>query len=126
MYPCLPNVSRLGSHIGVDFAGPLRYQLQNKSEGKEYLVMYLCSLPRGVHLELLKSQATEEFLRSLERFITLRIVYSNWMTFKATARVNREDPQRRKAARYTVGLPQPMVILISARHFCGAVRMSAI
>ena len=78
------------SVIGVDFAGPLRYRLPDKSEAKSYLVIYACSLTRGMYLELLKSQETEEFLCSFKRFMARRgrprIVYSdNGMTFKAAA-----------------------------------------
>ena len=40
--------------IGVDFAGPLRYRKTNKTEGKAYIVLYACSLTRGIYIELLE------------------------------------------------------------------------
>ena len=50
--------------------------------------MYACSLTRAVHLDLLKSLETSEFIGSLKRFIARRgrpeIIYSdNGSTFKA-------------------------------------------
>ena len=39
--------------IVVDFAGPLKYRKGKKNEGKAYIVLYACSLTRGIYLELL-------------------------------------------------------------------------
>ena len=74
--------------IGVDFAGPIRYQTKGKAEKKAYLVLYGCSLTRAVHLEILRSMEVVEFIPSLKRLIARRgrpkIVYSdNAKTFKA-------------------------------------------
>jgi hypothetical protein len=57
------------SVVGVDFAGPIRYRSSKKQEGKAYLALFACSLTRGVHLELVKSLETEEFLKSFKRFV---------------------------------------------------------
>ena len=51
--------------IGVDFAGPIKYQTKHQVEGKTYLALYACSLTRGLYLELLPNLETEEFLGSL-------------------------------------------------------------
>jgi hypothetical protein len=64
--------------------------LGKKQEGKAYLALFACSLTRGVHLELVKSLETEEFLKSFKRFVARRgrptLVYSdNGTTFKAAA-----------------------------------------
>jgi hypothetical protein len=74
--------------LGVDFAGPIRYQSKAKAEKKSYLVLYGCSLTRAVHLELLRSLEVAEFLPSLKRLIARRgrpeLIYSdNAKTFKA-------------------------------------------
>ena len=74
--------------VGVDFAGPIRYQTKAKTERKVYLVLYGCSLSRAVHLDLLRSLELCEFLPSLRQFITRRgrpeLIYSdNGATFKA-------------------------------------------
>ena len=58
--------------IGVDFAGPLKYRVRSKKEGKAYLVLYACSLTRGLFLEVLPNLETNEFLRSLKRLIARR------------------------------------------------------
>ena len=43
-----------------------------KNEGKAYIVLYACSLTRGIYLELLPNMETTEFITSLKRFITHR------------------------------------------------------
>lgn len=58
--------------IGVDFAGPLKYRVRSKEEGKAYLVLYACSLTRGLFLEVLPNLETSEFVRSLKRLIARR------------------------------------------------------
>ena len=75
--------------LGVDFAGPIRYQTKGKTNKKAYLALYGYSLTRAVHLELLKSLEAMEFLASFKRFIARRgrpeVIYSdNGSTFKAT------------------------------------------
>ena len=77
--------------LGVDFAGPIRYQTKAKATRKAYLVLFGCSLTRAVHLELLKSLEVTEFLPSLKRLIARRgrpkVIYSdNAKTFKAAER----------------------------------------
>jgi transposase InsO family protein len=77
--------------LGVDFAGPIRYQTKAKAERKAYLVLYGCSLTRAVHLDLLRSLELGEFLPSLRELIARRgrpeIIYSdNGSTFKAAER----------------------------------------
>ena len=55
--------------IGVDYAGPLKYCIKAKMEGKTYILLYTCSLTHALHLELLPSLETKEFLRSFKHFI---------------------------------------------------------
>lgn len=74
--------------IGVDFTGPIRYTSRPKTESKAYLALYACSLTRAVHLDLLKSLETSEFIASLKRFVARRgrpeTIYSdNGSTFEA-------------------------------------------
>ena len=76
--------------IGVDFAGPLKYRKGKKNEGKAYIVLYACSLTRGIYLELLPNMETTEFITSLKRFIAhrgrLEKIYSdNEKTFVGAA-----------------------------------------
>ena len=77
--------------LGVDFAGAIKYHDKGKKEKKSYLVMFACSLTRAVHLELVRSLETEEFIICLKKFISRRgrpeLVYSdNGSTFKAAAK----------------------------------------
>ena len=77
--------------LGVDFAGPIRYQMKTKVEKKAYLVLYGCSLTRAVHLEMLRSLEVMDILPSLKRLIARRgrpkLIYSdNATTFKAAER----------------------------------------
>ena len=58
--------------IGIDFAGPLKYRVRSKKEVKAYLVLYACSLTRGLFLEVLPNLETNGFLRSLKRLIVCR------------------------------------------------------
>ncbi|XP_074612385.1 uncharacterized protein LOC141866740 [Acropora palmata] len=51
--------------IGVDFAGPVKYRDKRKEEKKAYVVLYSCSLTRGLFLELLPSVETTEFKKRL-------------------------------------------------------------
>lgn len=76
---------------GVDFAGPLRYKIDKKKEGKCYVLIFACAVSRAVHLELTKSQEAGEFQRKLNAFIARRgrprlMVSDNAATFKATAK----------------------------------------
>ena len=51
--------------VGVDFAGPIKYRVTQKKEGKAYIILYACSLTRALYFELSKSMEASEFLRSL-------------------------------------------------------------
>ena len=77
--------------IGVDFAGPVKYLQKPNREQKAYLVLYSCSLIRGVFLELPSSLETKEFIQSLKRLIARRgrpskVYFDNGKTFVAAAK----------------------------------------
>ena len=59
--------------VGVDYAGPIYYQ-SKKDEKKSYILLYTCSLTRGLHLELLPDLSCEEFLASFKRCLSLFVV----------------------------------------------------
>ena len=84
--------------IGVDFAGPVKYRGKRKEERKAYVVLYSCSLTRGVFLELLPSLETTEFIKSLKRLIARRgrpskIYSDNGQTFVAAAKWLKKVPK---------------------------------
>ena len=55
--------------VGVDFAGPIKYRVSKKTQGKAYVTLFACSLCRAINLELTKTMETSEFLRTLKRLI---------------------------------------------------------
>nr|XP_042910858.1 uncharacterized protein LOC107452376 [Parasteatoda tepidariorum] len=63
--------------VGVDLAGPLIL----KGGQKSWLVLFTCAVFRAVHLELVSSLSTKDFLLCLRRFIARRgrpsVVYSD-------------------------------------------------
>lgn len=77
--------------IGTDLAGPIKYKLGKKSEGKAYLAIFTCGLSRAVHLELMASLETDHFIPCLKHFIARRgrprVIYSdNGSTFIKAAK----------------------------------------
>lgn len=62
---------------GIDYAGPLFLAKDRKA----YICLFTCAVYRAVHLELVTSLSTEEFLEAFRRFIARRgrpsIVYSD-------------------------------------------------
>ena len=52
--------------IGVDYAGPLRYRISKQREGKAYVLLYACSLTRGIYLDMLPKPEMTECLSSLK------------------------------------------------------------
>ena len=75
----------------MNFAGLIKYRRKGKVEDKAYLVLYACSLTRGVFLEVLPNLEAGEFIRSLKRFIVRRgrpkrIYFDNGKSFIAAAK----------------------------------------
>ena len=75
----------------VDFAGPLRYKIDNKEDGKCYIIIFTCASSRVFHLELTRTQEVEEFQRKMNVFIAQRgrprlLISDNAGTFKTTAK----------------------------------------
>ena len=59
----------------------MKYKQGKKSQGNAYLAIFTCSLSRAIHLELMASLETDNFLTSLKRFIARhgrpRVIYSD-------------------------------------------------
>ena len=83
----LPTTRTQGANpyqvIGVDYAGPIRYRKRNGRDGKSYVLLYACSLTRGIYLDLLPSLELTEFIR---RGRPERIYSDNGGTFIGAAR----------------------------------------
>lgn len=86
--------------IGVNYTGPLRYRISRKREGNAYVLLYCCSLTRGVYLDLLPSLETEEFFIG-RRGRPERIYSDNGTTFVGAAKRVRGVIKRRA----TIQLP---------------------
>ena len=76
--------------ICVDYTGSLSFKASAKKEGKAYVLLYSCSLTRALYLDLLPTLESQDFTRSLKRFIARggrpRKVYSdNGGTFVVAA-----------------------------------------
>ena len=77
--------------VGVDFAGPIKYRITKKTEGKAYAILYACSLTQALYLELVKSMETAQFLQSFKRLIARKgrpdkIYSDNAKTFVVAAK----------------------------------------
>ena len=51
--------------VGVDYTGPI-YHHNKKNEQKSYILIYTCSLTRGLYPELLPNLSCKELLASLK------------------------------------------------------------
>ena len=77
------------SHVGIDFAGPLMVkeklvvnkQAKEKPKKKDqqeeviykvWIVLFTCAVTRAIHLELVRSQSTEDFIAAFTRFTSRR------------------------------------------------------
>ena len=77
--------------VGVDFAGPIKYRVTKKTEGKAYITLYACSLTWALYLELTTSLETGQFLPTLKRLIARKgrpekIYSDNAKTFTTAAK----------------------------------------
>ncbi|XP_035226468.1 uncharacterized protein LOC118198804 [Stegodyphus dumicola] len=80
-FPPLPNdrteVEAVFQVSGVDIAGPLL----TKSKQKVWIVLFTCAVFRAVHLELIPSLSTNDFIQAMRRFIARRgrisVMYSD-------------------------------------------------
>ena len=77
------------SSVGTDLAGPLyvRNSLKDTNTHKVWIVIFTCTLSRGVHLEIMEDMSVGQFILALRHFISQRgcpqhIVSNNAKTFK--------------------------------------------
>ena len=77
------------SSVGTDLVGPLyvKNSLKDTNTHKVWIVIFTCTLSRGVHLEIMEDMSVEQFILALRHFISQRgcpqhIVTDNAKTFK--------------------------------------------
>ena len=75
------------TNIGLDFTGPLYLKVEGSSEpatSKAYVCIFICEDTRAVHLELLNTMTTEDFLQAFRRManrrVMARVIYSDNQT----------------------------------------------
>ncbi|KRZ81507.1 hypothetical protein T08_10118, partial [Trichinella sp. T8] len=72
--------------IGIDFAGPVYIKMRN-NHVKTYICLFTCMVTRAIHLELVTSMTTKQFLNAFHRFAARRgypvlVQLDNFKTFK--------------------------------------------
>ncbi|XP_003382025.1 putative integrase core domain protein [Trichinella spiralis] len=72
--------------IGIDFAGPVYIKMRN-NHVKTYICLFTCMVRRAIHLELVTSMTTKQFLNAFHRFAARRgypvlVQSDNFKTFK--------------------------------------------
>ncbi|XP_058816123.1 uncharacterized protein LOC131679408 [Topomyia yanbarensis] len=73
--PARVLATRAFSHVGVDYAGPVKLKatsVRGVKITKGYLVVFVCLSTRAVHLEVANDLSSDTFLGSLKRFISRR------------------------------------------------------
>ncbi|XP_066153587.1 uncharacterized protein [Euwallacea fornicatus] len=69
------NISRPFQNVGVDFGGPFflkTSKLRKAPTTKAYIAVFVCMATKAIHIELVSSLSTEDFLMTLKRFISRR------------------------------------------------------
>lgn len=68
--PCKPFL-----HSGVDFAGPIDLRL-SKGRGcktqKGYIAIFICMVTKAIHIEIVTSLNTQDFIAAFKRFVARR------------------------------------------------------
>ena len=77
--------------VGVDHAGPLQVK-DNDQSAKAWILLFVCATTRAVHLELVMSLSTSDFLHGYRRFVarfgTPQLIRSdNGMAFVSAAQM---------------------------------------
>lgn len=77
------------TNVGVDFAGPLfvRVTVGGEATSKVYICLFSCMVTRAIHLELVETLTTEQFMLALRRMMSRRgrcrmMLSDNAKTFK--------------------------------------------
>lgn len=82
------------SYTGIDFAGPIPVKQMVDGEVrsvKSWFAIFTCLQMRAIHLELVTSMDTEDFLMAFRRFVALRgvphtVISDNGKTFEKAAK----------------------------------------
>ena len=82
------NMSRAFLHTGIDYAGPVKVLTRRKPGKREitkgYVALFVCLCTKAIHLELVSSLSTREFLAAFTRFRGRRGLPSNMYSDNST------------------------------------------
>lgn len=81
---CRVQISRPFTNTGIDYAGPVILKHGRKITTKAYIALFICMATKAIHLELVSSLSTKEFLAALLRFISRRGKCTNIYSDNAT------------------------------------------
>ena len=100
--------------IRVDYAGPLRYRISRQREGKAYVLLYACSLTRGVYPDLLPSLETR-MLGELEEVHwevreTRTNLFRQWQNICWCSNVGQGSDERRVTPQLPVSQPDQVAV----------------
>lgn len=78
------NFTKAFLHTGVDFAGPISIKAKagrGIRSYKAYIALFVCMATKAIHLELVNSLSSEDFIAALKRFVarrgTVQCLYSD-------------------------------------------------
>ena len=78
------NFSRPFSRVGIDYGGPYYIKSSNLRKApliKCYIALFVCMVTKAVHIELVTGLSTNDFIKTLKRFIARRgnpsVIYSD-------------------------------------------------
>ena len=79
------NASNIFSHVGIDFAGPIRVQTgRGHKSFKGCVCLFICFFTKAIHLEVVSGLDTRSFLHAFKRFLARRglctHIYSDYGT----------------------------------------------
>ncbi|XP_075162954.1 uncharacterized protein LOC142235578 [Haematobia irritans] len=69
------NPARTFKHSGLDYAGPITIKqntLRRSTTSKGYICLFVCMCTKAVHLEVVSSLTTEDFIAAFKRFTSRR------------------------------------------------------
>ena len=88
------------THVGVDFTGSIQVKMSPKATTKQpaYIALFTCLKSRAIHLELVLSNHTEEFIMAFKRMagkgMPTHVYSDNAQTFKRGEKELREQVSR--------------------------------
>ena len=86
---------------GIDYTGAINVKGVNKEEEKAYILLFTCTVTRGIHLEVVQDMSCDTFIHAFRRFCSRRgfpqmLLSDNATTFHSGAKVLQELMENEK------------------------------